>query len=70
MERIARKKATGFLLFDIERAFDRSWHDGIVFKMLEANLPIWMVRFAKSYLQGRTIRVKLEHHKSEIRCGV
>lgn len=41
---IARRKTTRLLLL----------HNGLLYKMIQANLPVWMCKLIKSYLRTRT----------------
>lgn len=54
-----RRQATGAILLDVAKAFDKVWHDGIIYKMLQLNAPFWIVRIIQSFLQERTFKVKL-----------
>jgi len=44
-----RKEATGAVLLDISKAFDRVWHRGLPIKMLDAGL----VKLIRSFLSAR-----------------
>ncbi|KAA5619146.1 reverse transcriptase family protein, partial [Pseudomonas aeruginosa] len=48
------------VLLDIEKAFDRVWHEGLVHKLRDAGLPHAHVRLLGSYLEGRTFFVAVE----------
>lgn len=52
-------QATGAIFLDVAKAFDKVWHDGILYKMVQLNAPTWMTRIIQWFLQGRTFRVKL-----------
>lgn len=51
---------TAAVFLDIEKAFDKGWHDGLIYKMAEHRLPNWTIRLIKSYLSNRTFKVKIQ----------
>jgi endonuclease/exonuclease/phosphatase family metal-dependent hydrolase len=66
------KKAVG-IFFDISKAFDKVWHNGLLFKLLELNPPKYMVNFIRDFLNKRSFSVQIEGHMSEecsITCSV
>ena len=64
-EEIAATKKKGFKTavasLDVEKAFDSVWHNGLRHKLAAAKLqlPTKLVRLLSSYLDGRTIQVKV-----------
>ena len=61
------------MFLDISKAFDRVWHEGLIFKLkyVEARGPL--LKWLQSYLSGRQQRVVLEgtHSKwQNITAGV
>ncbi|KAK2577593.1 hypothetical protein KPH14_012704, partial [Odynerus spinipes] len=68
-----KEKVTVMLLLDIEKAFDRVWIDGLIFKMLQYKYPITLVKLTYSYLYHRHFQVNVNGTKStkhKIRAGV
>ena len=59
------KKACG-VFFDIYQAFDKVWHAGLIYKLVHLNVPLYLIQFIKSFLSGRTFRVKEGDTYSEI----
>ncbi len=55
---------TTAVYLDIEGAFDCIWHDGLRYKLLEANLPVQMVRWLSDYIRDRTFCVNLPSAQS------
>ncbi|KAK9880827.1 hypothetical protein WA026_013154 [Henosepilachna vigintioctopunctata] len=51
------KMSTGVALFDVSKAFDKVWHEGLLLKLLEAGIPNAMVELIASYQQHRHFRV-------------
>lgn len=54
---LACKRTTGVLSFDIEKAFDRVWHNGLIYKMTKLRFPIYLTKIVKSFLSDRKFRV-------------
>ena len=72
-ERFNHKEATGAVFLDISKAFDSVWHRGLLHKMLEAGISLSMVQLIRSFLIGRSFRVKLRSCRStgrRIEAGV
>lgn len=44
---------------DIERAFDKVWHEGLLYKLLQIQLPAQLVKLISSYLSNRLSRVRV-----------
>ena len=66
-------KVTVVALLDIEKAFDRIWIDGLIYKMFSGAYPSIIIRLIYSYLSNRTLRVKVNNNKSlprSIKAGV
>ncbi|KAM0734035.1 putative RNA-directed DNA polymerase from transposon X-element [Formica fusca] len=64
---------TVMLLLDIEKAFDKVWMDGLLYKMIQCNYPITIIRLIQSYLYDRKLQVRVNNVNSEekvIRAGV
>ncbi|KAI5755240.1 hypothetical protein M8J77_015309 [Diaphorina citri] len=70
---LTKNKSTLMVLLDIEKAFDRIWHDGLIYKLIQLKLPLHLIKIIQSYLQHRTFQVK---HKNILSntftsdCGV
>ena len=58
------KKFTALLSLDVSKAFDRVWHDGLLYKMISLDFPKPLVKLLSSYLSDRSFRVKLNGHLS------
>ena len=44
---------TGAVLFDVSKAFDQTWHKGILFKMDKLKLPSYIISWVESFLMDR-----------------
>lgn len=62
-----RNQSTAAVFFDVAKAFDKVWHEGLLFKMLEAGVPLGLVQLVASYLTGRKARIKLNGTRSRER---
>ncbi|GFV82579.1 RNA-directed DNA polymerase from mobile element jockey [Trichonephila clavipes] len=47
------------LFLDVKKAFDRMWHDGLIYKMILYKFPTYLIKIIYSYLDNRTFNVKL-----------
>ena len=61
------------IFFDVEAAFDKVWHAGLVYKMAKAKVPYTILKFIINFLNKRQFRVKVRASFSAffpITCGV
>ena len=66
------KKVCSAVFLDVSQAFDKVWHEGLIFK-LKSQLPKSFCKFLESYLSNRYFRVKYDDEYSslnEIKAGV
>jgi hypothetical protein len=66
------KKVCG-IFFDISKAFDKVWHAGLIYKLIYLGVPMYIIRFIKSFLSDRFFKVKINDAYSEphpITCSV
>ena len=59
------KTATAFI--DIEKAFDKVWHQGLIYKLIQFQLPIQLLKLLQSFLQLRTFEVRVNDSTSSCR---
>lgn len=52
-----RKLSTGMIVLDIEKAFDTVWHNGLIYKLLKANIPKYLCKLIANFLADRTFVV-------------
>ena len=61
------------VLRDIEKAFDKVWHQGLKFKILHLNLPEIYEKLLCDFLDDRKAKIKVNNHTGEhfeLHCGV
>ena len=66
-------KKTLAIFFDIAAAFDKVWHDGLVYKLVKIKLPYYLVKIVQTFLADRKFSVKVGDKTStliEIKTGV
>lgn len=51
---MCRKQACVVVFLDISGAFDRTWHHGILSKLLKYDVPEYLVAWVREFLKGRT----------------
>ena len=50
---------------DIEQAFDKVWHTGLLYKLDKLRIPCYIGKRLTSYLEGKTFSVRLHGTLSE-----
>ena len=73
-ESFLRGKSVCGIFFDISKAFDKVWHDGLIYKLYYClKIPTYLLVFIKNFLSNRLFKVKLNcesSHSKSIECGV
>jgi exonuclease III len=72
-ECLARGKKVCGIFFDISKAFDKVWHNGLVFKLIKLGIPNYLIAFVISFLKDRQFCVKVNNSFSvlyDIFCSV
>ncbi|GFT92146.1 probable RNA-directed DNA polymerase from transposon BS [Trichonephila clavipes] len=64
-EGFASKLYTVGVFFDVKRAFDKMWHDGLTYKMIKLKFPAYLIKIIHNYLHNRTFRVRVNNTFSE-----
>lgn len=61
------------IFLDIEKAFDKVWHDGLIYKLHLVGIPIYLINIIQNFLSNRTFIVKYNNsfsQKFNISAGV
>lgn len=66
-ENFAGGRTTAGVFFDIEKAFDKVWHNGLISKLLLFEFPPHLISIIGSYLEGRSFRVNVQDVLSTVR---
>ncbi|GFV47543.1 RNA-directed DNA polymerase from mobile element jockey [Trichonephila clavipes] len=67
------RKSTGAVFLDIQKAFDRVWHVGLLYKLIKTNTPLHLIKVIPSYLCNRTYSVRVNNTQftnRPVQCGV
>ena len=59
-----KKQYVGTVFLDIEKAFDRVWHNGLRQKLSTLEMPVYLIRWISSFLKGRAIKASIMGEKS------
>lgn len=59
-----KKNVTVLVGLDIEKAFDRVWQEGLLYKMHTAGYPLYITKLISTYLNNRTMFVKINNNTS------
>ena len=43
------------IFLDVEKAFDKVWHDGLIHKLLFLNTPLHRLRYINNYISNRSM---------------
>lgn len=62
---MALKKPSGLVLLDFQKAFDRVWHPGLIYKLVELEVPMYLTKLIQNYLSERSFHTKLGNHLSD-----
>lgn len=62
-----KKHHIGSIFFDIAKAFDRVWHDGLILKIIRASFPPYLTKILSSYLEHRSFKIYSENALSNTR---
>ncbi|UYV70117.1 hypothetical protein LAZ67_7001841, partial [Cordylochernes scorpioides] len=58
---------TGAVFFDIAKAFDKVWHEALLYKMCKKHLPGDIIKITQNFLTNRTFKVRVKNELSTAR---
>ena len=58
------KKPLPIIFLDIQKAFDTVWHQALLFKLQQFNVPLYLLKWTNSFLHQRTFFIKHYHYSS------
>lgn len=61
------KKKTAAVLLDVEKAFDKVWHKGLTYKLIQFKIPSQLINIINSFLSNRSFQIKNNSTLSTIR---
>ncbi|GBM82627.1 RNA-directed DNA polymerase from mobile element jockey [Araneus ventricosus] len=62
------KEHTGAVFLDIQKAFDRVWLNGLIYKLINYNTPPPLIKLITSFLTNRKFTVRVNATLSKLRC--
>jgi len=57
-------KPSCLVLFDLEKAFDKVWHQGLLRKLLQFHLPVAYIRYIYNFLSNRIAYININNASS------
>ncbi|GFV45676.1 probable RNA-directed DNA polymerase from transposon X-element [Trichonephila clavipes] len=61
-----RGRSTGAVFLDIQKAFDRVWIGGLIYKLITNNFPPALIHLINPYLTNRSYQVRVKNSLSNI----
>ncbi|GFX66489.1 probable RNA-directed DNA polymerase from transposon BS [Trichonephila clavipes] len=61
-----RGRSTGAVFLDIQKAFDRVWIGGLIYKLITNNFPPALIHIINSYLTNRSYQVRVKDSLSNV----
>lgn len=69
----AWRQTAAAIFLDVEKAFDRVWHRGLLYKLIQLQIPDYIINIVRSFLSDRTFQVRIGSDLStrrNIKAGV
>lgn len=60
MSRRCAKHKVGAVFFDIAKAFDKVWHEGLLYKLIRYEIPDSLIHLIRDFLSDRTFSCRVE----------
>lgn len=61
IETLNRGKKMCTIFFDIASAFDKVWHDGLIYKLIKLKFPKYIIVWLKQFLTSRSFAVRINN---------
>jgi hypothetical protein len=61
------------IFFNIASAFDKVWHEGVIYKLIRLNFPNYIICWVNEFLKNRMFAVRINNeitNKIKIEAGV
>lgn len=65
-EQLLQSRHSGVIFFDIKAAFDSVWHDGLIYKINELRIPLYLQKYLLAFLEDRTASIEFENTLSRV----
>lgn len=65
-EAFKNKLSVGMITFDVWKAFDTVWHNGLIYKLINLKFPGHLIKIINSFLTNRSFQVKVGNAVSPI----
>lgn len=59
------KQKCAILLLDLQKAFDKVWHQGLIYKLIQHNIPDSFIHIINNYLTNRSFTVRVSDTLSD-----
>jgi hypothetical protein len=56
---------TGAVMFDTEKAIDREWHHGLIYKLHKLDIPSYITYWIQNFINDRNFFVQINKNKSK-----
>ena len=69
----ANKQNVEIIFRDVQKAFDKVWHEGLKYKIINIRIPQYLKRIICNYLDNRTTQIRINTYTGpsfNITCGV
>ena len=50
-----QRRPSSAIFLDVEKAFDKAWHDGLIHKLLFLTTPLHLLRYINNYISDRSM---------------
>ena len=64
-ESFNRSKKVCAIFFDIAAAFDKVWHNGLIYKLTQMKLPLYLINWLIEFLKNRKFKVKVNNYTTD-----